>query len=175
MKAITLWQPHASLIASNAKPYETRTWSPPDSMIGKRIAIHAAKRKITGFEYSIYCKYREQQDIDKEIRKSIPNPLNLDLSDIDWRIFLPYGKIVARAKLNAVYKVNDQLVDGDILCSGACRKLNGKIAHFKNLIIETDQFGNYSVGRYLWELTDIEKLDTPIPAIGRQGIWNWGE
>lgn len=44
MKAISLWQPWASLIACGAKPYETRSWAPPRSMIGQPIAIHAAKK-----------------------------------------------------------------------------------------------------------------------------------
>ncbi len=45
--AITLWQPWASLIAVGAKPYETRGRPAPVRLIGKRIAIHAAKRPIT--------------------------------------------------------------------------------------------------------------------------------
>lgn len=41
MKAITLWQPWATLIALGEKPYETRSW--PTSYRGK-IAIHASKK-----------------------------------------------------------------------------------------------------------------------------------
>lgn len=41
MKAATLWQPWASLLAANLKLYETRSWS--TNYRGK-IAIHAAKR-----------------------------------------------------------------------------------------------------------------------------------
>ena len=44
MKAITLWQPWASLIAVLLKISETRSWPVPASMIGRRIAIHAAVR-----------------------------------------------------------------------------------------------------------------------------------
>jgi activating signal cointegrator 1 len=43
MKALTLWQPWASLIVMGHKQYETRSWK-RDSLIGERIAIHAAKR-----------------------------------------------------------------------------------------------------------------------------------
>ena len=63
MKAITLWQPWASLcviprpidpatfstfggaIPLPFKTIETRSWPAPKSLIGQRIAIHAAKRK----------------------------------------------------------------------------------------------------------------------------------
>ncbi len=40
MKAITLWQPYASLIAVGAKEFETRSW--PTKFRGE-LAIHAAK------------------------------------------------------------------------------------------------------------------------------------
>lgn len=45
MKAISLWQPWASLIACGAKTIETRSWPAPSTVVGARIAIHAAKTK----------------------------------------------------------------------------------------------------------------------------------
>lgn len=42
-KAITLHQPHAYAIAHAGKDIENRTWKPPASVIGCRIAIHAGK------------------------------------------------------------------------------------------------------------------------------------
>ena len=42
MKAISLHQPYASLIADGVKHEETRSWKPPMELIGERIAIHAA-------------------------------------------------------------------------------------------------------------------------------------
>jgi hypothetical protein len=45
MKALTIWQPWASLIALGLKPYEFRTWPAPRSIRGQRIVIHAAARK----------------------------------------------------------------------------------------------------------------------------------
>src|SRR6185437_13299760 len=44
MRAISLWQPWASLIACGVKRYETRSWAPPRDLIGQTIAIHAAKK-----------------------------------------------------------------------------------------------------------------------------------
>lgn len=46
MKGLTVWQPWASLIGIGAKPYEFRGWRPPASIIGQRIAIHAAARPL---------------------------------------------------------------------------------------------------------------------------------
>lgn len=46
LDAITVWQPWASLIAIEAKPYEFRGWAAPKSFRGKRIAIHAGARPV---------------------------------------------------------------------------------------------------------------------------------
>jgi activating signal cointegrator 1 len=43
MKCLSIWDPWATLIAIEAKEYETRSWRPPEALIGQRIAIHAAK------------------------------------------------------------------------------------------------------------------------------------
>lgn len=66
MKAITLWQPWATLIALQEKPYETRHW--PTSYRGK-IAIHASKKwdnEIISYVYDwrvqkVMLKYRLQE------------------------------------------------------------------------------------------------------------------
>lgn len=44
MRAITLWQPWAWAITHADKRVENRTWSPPESLIGEQIAIHAGKQ-----------------------------------------------------------------------------------------------------------------------------------
>ena len=46
MKALTLHQPWATLIAAGVKTMETRSWGPPESLIGHRIALHAGKQII---------------------------------------------------------------------------------------------------------------------------------
>lgn len=44
MKALTLMQPWASAVLVLGKDVENRPWSPSDSMVGQRIAIHAGKK-----------------------------------------------------------------------------------------------------------------------------------
>lgn len=46
MKALSLWQPWASLVAVGAKQAETRHWPAPAWLIGERMAIHAAKKPM---------------------------------------------------------------------------------------------------------------------------------
>lgn len=43
MKAISIWQPFATLIVRGFKIFETRTWPPPASLIGQRIGIASTK------------------------------------------------------------------------------------------------------------------------------------
>lgn len=45
MKAISLHQPWASFVADGSKTIETRSWPAHASVIGQRIAIHAAKTR----------------------------------------------------------------------------------------------------------------------------------
>lgn len=43
MRALSIKQPWANLIIEGTKQIENRTWRPPQSVIGQRIAIHASK------------------------------------------------------------------------------------------------------------------------------------
>ena len=33
--------------------------------------------------------------------------------------------------------------------------------------------GDYTPGRYAWKLANVKRLPEPIPAKGKQGLWNW--
>lgn len=46
MKAISIKQPWASLIAYGIKDIENRTWKCPQKYIGQRVLIHAAKTPV---------------------------------------------------------------------------------------------------------------------------------
>jgi hypothetical protein len=50
MKALTIWQPWASLIMAGCKPYEFPGWPPPRWVVGQRIVIQAATRLIKNGE-----------------------------------------------------------------------------------------------------------------------------
>jgi hypothetical protein len=38
---------------------------------------------------------------------------------------------------------------------------------------QEDAFGDWSPGRFAWLITDIWHLVEPVPAQGRQQLWNW--
>ena len=93
MKAKTLYQPFATLIAEGFKTIETRSQPPPLSLMSQRIAIHAGKRPVNYDEWSIDMQLLLRRPWKKEI----------------W----PYGVVVATARLSCAHKV--ERTTGDIV------------------------------------------------------------
>ena len=104
MKAITLHQPWASLIACNAKLIETRSWQPSKGLIGQRIAIHAGKQII-------HIPDHTYPDYNIAVRAHLGT---------DWPDKLPTGAIVAIATLTKARQINSptDLPTGDELLFG---------------------------------------------------------
>ena len=144
MKAITIWQPWASLIATGVKRIETRSW--PTKYRGK-LAIHAAMLNPFKAIKPI------PEVVVAEMRKALKEE-GILTSSTDFRV-LPRGCIVATVNL----------VDcREITYSFRCSKIN-----FTN----EEYFGDYTIGRYAWILEDVQPLKEPVLAKGMQGLWNW--
>lgn len=146
MKAITLWQPWASLVACGAKRIETRSWGPPNNLVGQRVTIHAAKKRLS---------LREVDRLWPVIKRAV-GILRQNCSDQflwdDVMDSLPYGCIVATAKLQAV-AITDFIDPPE---PGTDEAL----------------FGDYSPGRFAWKFREISRLLEPYPWKGGQRIWN---
>ncbi len=147
MKALTIWQPWASLIAAGAKPYEFRGWRPPRSIIGQRIAIHAGARKQQQSEVS-YLAFR-CSTAERASRSAIIPDKALPVLE-RWRD-LPMSAIVCTAILG-------EPVDGATAAESMGAALN-----------DSEREGTFNWG---WPLTDIIP-EPAIPARGRQGFWDW--
>ena len=95
MKAITIWEPHATLVAERIKINETRLWAPPRSLIGQRLAIHAGKSResMKQLNDAISRGDREWQPIFEAL---------LGLYGAEWQDAMSYGKVVAVATLSSV-------------------------------------------------------------------------
>ena len=155
MLAITLHEPWASLITVGAKRFETRSWAPPRSLIGQRIAIHAAKRKVNLLELS------------GEVCDAVNDVMGTD----KWMKFLPLGCVLCTATLKDVYKiVGGSEMDGTAFVT----RMDGSRLVLRREEIRNELlFGNLGFGRYAWVLEDVEKLERPIWAKGKQGFWHW--
>lgn len=152
MKALSLGEPCASLIRGGYTTIATRDCPPPREQIGQRIAIHAGT-----------CKMRlDEDDFECELAE-------MGLS----RETLPYGKIVATARL----------VDaGRVIASSRAQIRSGKVQYYSLggpftarhfAVAATDRYGNFGIERWLWLLDDIEPVDPPPLATGREGLWEW--
>ena len=124
MKALTLWQPYATLIMEGVKWYETRLWRPPRDLYV--LAIHAGLR------------------LDADGQQQIAHIA-------DPRRAYPRGVV-----LGVVHVIHAH--------------------HTKDLpAVSADELilGDFSPGRFAWELEVLEVFDEPIPAKGKQGFWEW--
>ena len=156
MLAITLHQPWATFIAEGIKTIETRDWPPHRDVIGTRIGLHAGKKKVrtTSLDHDTIQAILE---IGRKNRKKY--------HDLAHKSF-PKGCIVATAVLvdvGQVMSVRDESNGNEVWV---------KFADGERLV-DVDPYGDFSVGRYLWYLDDIQKVDPPIEATGRQKFWNW--
>lgn len=135
MKALTLHQPWATLIAIGAKHIETRSWS--TSYRGP-LAIHAS----TNRQYLRYAAAMAQW------------------AGLLWWRFpkpeeLPLGAVVAIAELVDCVRMTEE--------------------NIRQIPADELRFGHFAPGRYMWVLNNVRPLDNPVPARGRQGLWEWDD
>ena len=159
MKAITLTQPWATLVAIGAKKIETRSWA---TAYRGLLAIHAAKGLgPVGGKAGLY-----------EIRTQEPFRAVLEAAGYYQFDDLPQGAIVATCHLSAIHRIPATprhfpwcVADDHPLASSP-------------VIIPPQHdneraFGDYTPGRYAWLLTDVRMLPEPVPAKGALGLWEW--
>lgn len=146
MKAITILQPFATLIAIGEKHFETRSWS---TKYCGDLLIHAGKGK----DYMFLCN--------REPFKSVLKKHGYDKDN------LPLGSIIAKTDLMCCMKIIDEKINSDFKVISATLENKWEV---KGNELE---FGYYSKGRYAWNLTSIEKLKEPMPVKGQQRLWNF--
>jgi hypothetical protein len=149
MKALTVWQPWASLIMIGAKPFEFRRWSYLDResrLQGQRIVIHAGARPI---------RPAEVLDIRERLKTG-------DSSLIPDKALPLIERLLAAHKCQGILPLSAGLGTAIL---GTPRDVNRL---FK--APDSDRIDQHMWG---WPLTDIETWMPPIPARGAQGFWHW--
>ena len=162
MKAITIWQPWGSANAIEAKGYETRGWA--TSYRGP-IAIHAAKRPYMNIIKTLPA----------DTQQLLQQLLNYEGEA------LPTGAVICTAELVNVWHIvynpgTDVDVAKNIPIGAESLSKDKHAPDFRDYIVPTAQeiaLGDWTPGRYAWELKNIKLLPEPIPAKGQQGLWNW--
>ena len=140
MKALTIWQPWAGIVAAGIKRNETRNWG---TNYRGRIAIHAAKQDI----HIGWCRYLSDEAAEVICRR-------LDLPEVFNAVeAFPTGCVLATANLVECIKITPEFI--------------------ATLSPDELALGDYTLGRYAWKMADVKQLSDPIPARGRQGLWEW--
>lgn len=169
IKAITIWQPWASLLACGAKKYETRSWA---TKYRGPIAIHAAKKDTHSVMLSL------PHDTSKAIYDCLYAHFGIQGGALNR---MTTGCIIATAELvNCWYIVYHPGTNVDVakhIPIGAESMTTDKHApDFADYFVPTETeilFGDWTPGRYAWELANVQIFREPIPVKGRQGLWNW--
>lgn len=140
-RAITLWEPWASAIARGNKRIENRTWKPPKTVRGKRIAIHAGK------------------SLDEEVVSDLLEDCLFDFAS--YKHFP--GHILCTARVSGVIKTGGIFIGPeriDAAWFGREPELTDRY-HFEWLAPQ----------QYGWVLTDVRRLAEPVEVRGHQGVW----
>jgi hypothetical protein len=174
MKAISLWQPWASLIACGAKPYETRHWAPPKELIGQPVAIHAAKK--IDKEAALFAQdlmYGQHQPGGFELAdkldatmKGVPD----EMMGIFGQTCMPVGCVVCIARLDAAFQLGEPAEDTAAPGARVVRRLTSRQMP-ECFTVRYDNFGDYAPGRWAWLFRDVRPLIPPPPAVGHQGFF----
>jgi ribosomal protein S27E len=175
MKAISLWQPWASLIACGAKPFETRSWAPPRGLIGQTIAIHAAKKIDKGAaqfaEELMYGQHRPSGfDLADKLEASFKGASD-EIMGIFGHAVMPIGCVVCTARLDGAFQLGEPAGGTALPAASVVRRLTSQQMP-QCFTVRYDDFGDYAPGRWAWLLRDVRPLTPPPPAIGRQGFFD---
>lgn len=183
MKAITIWQPWASLIALGVKTIETRSWS---TDYRGPLAIHAAATPAgilglpgdcegnqegqwaygyLGDYQASYCRQTgpEGRRGDTELMfvgdlpwgRRLPQPAGAQA------LSMPMGAVVATCRLVKVFQA----------------QLLAQLDTAWRWDVDANRpYGDFSAGRYAWLLADIKPVEPPMPAAGQRRLWDlaWG-
>ncbi len=177
MKAISLWQPWASLIACGAKPFETRHWAPPLELIGKTIAIHAAKKvDKDAAQLAEELMYGQHRDGGFDLSDRLEASWGGDAASDDLmakfgNTIMPVGCVVCTATLDAAFQLGER-AEGTALPSAATTHRMTSRPMPACFTVRYDDFGDYSPGRWAWLLRDVKPLIPPPQVKGAQGFFN---
>lgn len=142
MKAITIHQPFAELIARGIKTIETRSWK---TLHRGPIAIHAGIKSFRRVE------------------------------ELYWGTALQGAPYQAIGLLAAKFGVSSgSYKRGGVI---AIAELVGIEPIFRDACFSkaNRDFGDFTPGRWAWRLENVRRLEQPIPARGKQGLWEWPE
>lgn len=155
MKVLTVWQPWASLIAIEAKPFEFRGRKPPPAYVGRRIGINAGTRPLNLTELrALIARLNSARAWESCLvaEKALP----LLRGALEGRVHLPSGAIVCTVELG-------EPRDGYDIAAEF-----GMQAELRPNDSDRDEHANFG-----WPMLGVEAVIPPEPHRGMQGWSEW--
>lgn len=143
MKALSLWQPWATLLVSGWKQVETRSWGTTERGL---VAIHATA--------SLPAVGRAALDLPTFQNALFHCLPRVDVMPDDLITGLPHGAIIGIGRLGGCREMTEERI--------ACRLEHEPMEH---------AFGIYEPGRYEWHFERTWIFAEPIPCKGFQKLW----
>jgi hypothetical protein len=175
MKALTLSQPFATLVAIGAKRIETRSWS---TNYRGPLAIHAAK--TIPREYKSLCNWTVEpfaSALKGVLWDCFPVTMNLFGQEglgtqyQEYRDKLHLGCVIAICELTNCVRVAESHIPIVVPIDDRIDiRFTQQFTSIPPRKPEFD-FGNYEPGRYAWILQNIKILKEPFPIKGMLGLW----
>lgn len=182
MKALSLWEPWASLTVEvnpdTGLPYkriETRSWG--TAYRGELAIVSTVKPPEVGLEVGVWTVTR---GADGYFMRPCPP---WDAAAEGRFVPLTAGVVVSTCTLADVVPITGENLEGhlDFVCpdigGGLTLYRFGNGGMFPATVEDdiTDQlpYGDYTPGRFAWLLEGLTPLDPPVPAKGKQGLWEW--
>lgn len=170
MKAISLWQPWASLIVAGIKPYETRGWGPPTALIGQRIAIHAAKmvdKDAIGLAQR--SMLGERGAALEATWRGAPDEIMAHFG----RATMPVGCIVGSAILRAAFRLGAAAEGTAVPARSIVERRTRQFDPFPPCFtVRVDELGDYREGRWAWLMEDARPSPPMRRTNGRQKFFD---
>ena len=162
MKAISLHQPWASLLAHGLKLCETRAW--PIFHRGP-LLIHAAKRWTPEqAETCLGLFFRRRLESVGVVFTAVEAEARAG-----WN--LPLGKIVGRVDVTDCFATADV---GMGLTAGVSIRA-GDGYRILDIGMAEHALGDFSPGRFAWLCANAHAFAVPVPCAGRQGLFDAAE
>lgn len=153
MKALSLHQPWATLVALGAKRYETRGW---ETSYRGPLLICSSKGGLcrSSFQELIGSQPVFQKALQPLLPPNCKHPI---LDDYFWGMC--WGAALAVVDLVECLSTVELGKQFE----------KGKLPHFRN----TDElfFGDFSPGRFAWKLENVRRLKKPFTVKGRQRLF----
>lgn len=122
-------------------------WQPWASLVAAGVKLHETRHWATKHRGPIAIHAAKTLDV-----AGAPELLCQTVLGQHWSRIVPVGMVVAVANLTTcdpAERVADHLTPADLAS------------------------GNFTRGRFAWRLDRARRLLRPIPAVGRQGLFNW--